>query len=253
MLATRVIPCLLYQDGSLMKTVKFKSPSYVGDAVNAIKIYNEKEVDELIFLDITATAENRLPDLAVIRQIATECFMPLAYGGGITNVEQVREILHVGVEKVSFNSAALNNPKLITETAKAFGTQCVVVSIDVRKSIWGKYVVYGDRATRSTKENPVEFARKMEDAGAGEILLTSVDREGTWEGFDLELVEKVSNAVRIPVIAHGGGGTLGHIRDVVKLGKASAVALGSLVVYQKKGMGVLINFPKPKELRSVLS
>lgn len=253
MLATRVIPCLLYQDGSLVKTVRFKNPSYVGDAINAIKIYNEKEVDELIFLDITASAENRAPDLEIIKQIASECFMPLAYGGGITSLEQVREILRVGVEKVSFNSAAINNPQLITETAKAFGTQCVVVSIDVKKNFWGKPEVYGDRATQSTKENPVDFARRMEDLGAGELLLTSVDREGTWEGFDIELVGKVGNAVKIPVIAHGGGGTLGQIQDVVKLGKASAVALGSLVVYQKKGMGVLINFPKRKNLLELLS
>lgn len=253
MLANRIIPCLLYMDGSLVKTVKFKDPSYVGDAINAIKIYNEKEVDELIFLDITATAENRPPDMEIIREIASECFMPLAYGGGITTLEQVREILRVGVEKVSFNSAAINNLNLITETAKAFGTQCVVVSIDVKKSFWGKYEVYGERATRTIKEDPVEFARKMEDAGAGEILLTSVDREGTWEGFDIELIRKVSDAVKIPVIAHGGGGKPGDIQDAVKLGKASAVALGSLVVYQKKGMGVLINFPKRKNLLELFS
>ena len=253
MLSTRVIPCLLYQNGSLVKTVKFKNPSYIGDAVNAIKIYNEKEVDELIFLDITASAENRAPDLAVIKQIATECFMPLAYGGGITTLEQVREILRAGVEKISFNSAAINNPQLVTETAKAFGIQCVVVSIDVKKSFWGKYEVYGNRATDGTKENPVDFARRMEDSGAGELLLTAVDREGTWEGFDVDLIGKVSGAVKIPVVAHGGGGTLGQIQDAVKLGKASAVALGSMVVYQKKGMGVLINFPKRKDLRSMLS
>ena len=253
MLATRVIPCLLYQSGSLIKPVKFKNSTYVGDAVNAIKIYNDKEVDELIFLDVTASVENRPPDMEIIRQIATECFMPLAYGGGITTVEQVREILRVGVEKVSFNTAAVDNPQLITETAKAFGTQCVVVSIDVRKSFWGKYEIYADRATRNTKENPVDFAKKMEDAGAGEILLTAVDREGTWDGFDIDLTRKVSDAVKIPIIAQGGGGNLGQIKDVVKLGKASAVALGSMVVFQKKGMGVLINFPKRKDLLEILS
>ena len=250
---TELFRVCFIKDGSLVKTVKFKNPSYVGDAINAIKIYNEKEVDELIFLDITATAENRPPDLEIIKEIASECFMPLAYGGGITTLEQVREILRVGVEKVSFNSAAINNLDLITETAKAFGTQCVVVSIDVKKSFWGKYEVYGERATRTIKEDPVDFARKMEDAGAGEILLTSVDREGTWEGFDIELIRKVSDAVKIPVIAHGGGGKLGDIQDAVKLGKASAVALGSLVVYQKKGMGVLINFPKRKNLLELFS
>lgn len=249
MLATRIIPCLLYQKGRLVKTVKFKNPSYIGDAVNVIKIYNEKEVDELIFLDIGASAENCAPDLNLIKHIASECFMPLTYGGGITTLGQVREILRVGVEKVSFNSAAVDKPQLITETAKVFGSQCVVVSVDVKRSFWGKYEIHGSKNTRNAKkESPIEFVRRMEDSGAGEILLTSVDREGTWEGFDIELVSKVSKAVKIPVIAHGGGGTLGNIEDAVKLGKASAVALGSMVVYQKRGMGVLINFPKRKDL-----
>ncbi len=248
MLAIRVIPCLLYQGSSLVKTVRFKNPSYVGDAINAIKIYNEKEVDELIFLDITASAENRAPDLEIIRQIAYECFMPLAYGGGITSLEQVREILRVGVEKVSFNTAAIDNPALVSATAKAFGSQCVVASIDVKRNFWGKPEVFGRRGTVSAKVGPAEFARRVEDLGAGEILLTSIEREGTWEGFDLELVENVSSAVRIPVIAHGGAGRLGDIQDVVRLGKASAVGLGSLAVYQKKGMGVLVNFPRRKIL-----
>lgn len=248
MLAVRVIPCLLYKDEGLVKTVKFKNPAYVGDAVNAIKIYDEKEVDELVFLDITASAENRAPDLKVIEKIASECFMPLTYGGGVTTLEQVRQILRIGVEKVSFNSAAINNPQVITGSAKTFGTQCIVVAVDVRHNFWGKYEVYGNRGTRGTKVNPIDFARRMEDAGAGEIFLTAIDREGTWQGFDLDLIKKVSDAVKIPVIAHGGAGTLGHIEDAVKLGCAAAVALGSMVVYQRKGMGVLINFPKRKDL-----
>jgi cyclase len=242
------MPCLLFQNEGLVKTVKFKNPAYVGDAVNAVKIYNEKEVDELVFLDITASAENRAPDLATIEKIASECFMPLTYGGGVSALEQVRQILRVGVEKVSFNSAAINNPQVVSETAKAFGTQCVVVSIDIKKNFWGKYEVYANRGTRSVKMNPVDFARRMEETGAGEIFLTAIDREGTWQGFDLDLIKRVSDAVKIPVIAHGGAGTLGHIEDAVKIGKASAVALGSMVVYQKKGMGVLVNFPKRKDL-----
>lgn len=248
MLAVRVMPCLLYKDEGLVKTVKFKNPAYVGDAVNAVKIYNEKEVDELVFLDITASTENRAPDLKVIEKIASECFMPLTYGGGITTVEQVRQILRVGVEKVSFNSGAIKDSQVITETAKAFGTQCVVASIDVRRNFWGKYEVYANRGTQNTKVNPVDFARRIEETGAGEIFLTAIDREGTWQGFDIDLVKRVSDAVKIPVIAHGGAGTLGHIEDAVKLGGASAVALGSMAVYQKKGMGVLINFPKRKDL-----
>lgn len=207
----------------------------------------------MIFLDITASADNRPPDLEIIKQIASECFMPLAYGGGLTSVAQVREILRLGVEKVSFNTAAIDNPKLISATAKAFGSQCVVASIDVKRNFWGKPEVFGRRGTVSAKVGPVEFARRAEGLGAGEILLTSIEREGTWEGFDIELVENVSSAVRIPVIAHGGAGRLGDIQDVVRLGKASAVGLGSFVVYQKKGMGVLVNFPRRKILLDLLA
>lgn len=253
MLIARVIPCLLYQNGRLVKTVKFKNPSYIGDAVNAIKIFNEKEVDELIFLDIAASAENRAPDLDAIKQIASECFMPLTYGGGIKTIGQVREILRAGVEKVSFNTSAIDNPQLISEAAKVFGSQCVMVSIDVKRRFWGKYEVYNNKADCGAGVSPVEFAKSVEDLGAGEILLTSVDREGTWQGLDIDLISQVSNSVKIPVIASGGCGTIGHIEDAVKLGKASAVALGSMAVFQKREMGVLISFPKRKDLLKRLS
>jgi len=252
MLTTRVMPCLLYYNRGLCKTVKFKNPSYVGDPVNAIKIYNEKEVDELIFLDITATAENREPDYKIIRSIATECFMPLCYGGGITSVEQVKKIFEIGVEKVSFNHAAIHHPSLITDVAKDFGSQAVIASIDVKKNIWGKYEVYQKRGTKTTGQHPVAFAKKMEDMGAGEILLTSIDREGTWEGYDNELILRITESVSIPVIVNGGAGNLAHLEQAVKVGNASGLALGSMVVYQKKGMGVLINFPLRTELEKIL-
>jgi imidazole glycerol-phosphate synthase subunit HisF len=252
MLKTRVMPCLLFYNKGLYKTVKFKNPSYVGDPINAIKIFNEKEVDELIFLDITASMERREPDYKVISNIATECFMPLCYGGGITQFDQVKRIMEIGVEKVSLNHSAIENPKLIGEAAKAFGSQAIIVSIDVKKNFWGKYEVVKNRGTKSIGENPVDFAKRMEELGAGELLLTSVDREGTWEGYDVDLVKQVTSTVNIPVIANGGAGNLQHLQHTEKIGKASALALGSMVVYQKKGMGVLINFPKRHELETIL-
>lgn len=252
MLKTRVMPCLLFYNKGLYKTVKFKNPSYVGDPINAIKIFNEKEVDELIFLDITASMEHREPDYKVISNIATECFMPLCYGGGITKFDQVKRIMEIGVEKVSLNHSAIENPQLITEAARAFGSQAIIVSIDVKKNFWGKYDVMKNRGTKSIGENPVAFAKRMEELGAGEILLTSIDREGTWDGFDIELIKQITSVVNIPVIASGGAGNLRHLEEAEKAAKASALALGSMVVYQKKGMGVLINFPKRQELENIL-
>jgi cyclase len=233
--------------------VKFRDPSYIGDPINAIKIYNEKEVDELIFLDITASAENREPNYKVISDIASECFMPLCYGGGISTLDQVKRIMEIGVEKVSLNRSAIQDPGLVTSAAKAFGSQAVIVSIDVKKNFWRKYEVVGKRGTSSTGENPVSFAKRMVEIGAGEILLTSVDREGTWEGYDTELLRQVTESVNVPVIANGGAGNLAHLQQAVEVGHASALALGSMVVYQKKGMGVLINFPAREQLEKILT
>jgi imidazole glycerol-phosphate synthase subunit HisF len=247
------MPCLLLMNKGLYKTVKYKDPNYVGDPINAIKIYNEKEVDELIFLDITASIEGRKPDYKIIKDIASECFMPLCYGGGITHLDEVKRILEIGVEKVSLNTAAIDHPKLITEIANSFGSQSVIVSMDVRKNFWGKQEVYRARGTKSIGEDPVSFAKKMESMGAGELLVTNVDREGTWSGFDLDLIKSITSEVSIPVIVNGGAGNLSHLESVVKDAHASAVALGSMVVYQKKGLGVLINFPKRNELEILLN
>jgi cyclase len=244
----RVMPCLLFDNGSLVKTVKFNNSSYVGDPVNAIKIFNEKEVDELIFLDIKASTENNQPSFDIISEIASECFMPLTYGGGVNNIEDMKKIFKIGVEKISLNTEAINNPSLITEASKIFGSQSLIVSIDVKKNFWGKYEVYSKKLGKALKINPVEFAIKMEQYGAGEILLTSVDREGTWDGFDLNLIKSITSVVNIPVIACGGAGKLKDISDAVHIGGASAVAIGSMAVYQKKNLGVLINFPKEKDL-----
>lgn len=243
MLRARVIPALLLRNASLVKTVRFGKFTYVGDPANTVRIFNELEVDELIFLDITATRERRSPNLTVLADIADECFMPLGYGGGIRSLEHARSVFDTGFEKVALNSGALDDPALVTKIAIPYGAQAVVASIDVKKDFRGRPRVRHPGKRRLTDLDPVEWARRLESLGAGEILLTAVDREGTWQGFDCELTKRVAEAVNIPVIAHGGAGTVGHIRDVVRGAGASAVALGSMVVFQKKDFGVLVNMP----------
>ena len=252
MLRTRVMPALLLRDESLVKTVRFSKFTYVGDPCNTVRIFNELEVDELVFLDITATTGHRGPNLPLLADIANECFMPLAYGGGIRTIEQAEAILRIGFEKVIVNSYAVENPQFILQLAERFGRQAVIVSIDVRRSALGRRHVYTHSGTKNTHLDPTEWACRAQSLGAGELLLTSIDREGTWAGCDLELVRAVATAVQVPVVANGGVGCLGDIQRAVAEGGASAVALGSMVVFQKQGMGVLVNFPSPTELASVL-
>lgn len=251
MLRTRVIPTLLLRKESLAKTIRFGKFTYVGDPCNTVRIFNELEVDELLFLDITATIDHRPPNFRLLADIANECFMPLGYGGGVRTFEDAQAIFRTGFEKVVVNTRAIEDPAFITRLAEHYGSQAVIASIDVRKSLFGQYCVYGSAGRKKTRLHPVEWAQELERGGAGEILLTSIDREGTWEGYDLELVKAVADAVSVPVIAHGGAGKLDHIGDTVRRGGASAVALGSMVVFQKKGMGVLINFPSQEELERI--
>jgi imidazole glycerol-phosphate synthase subunit HisF len=255
MLRTRIIPTLLLRNQSLVKTVRFSQFTYVGDPCNTVRIFNELEVDELLFLDITATRDGRSPNLKVLADIANECFMPLGYGGGISSLDHAKSVFDIGFEKVAINSCALENPVLISTIAQQYGSQALIVSIDVKTSFWGKQTVrtIGGRRNGHHGYDPVTWAKEVEQRGAGEILLTSIDREGTWAGFDLELVNCVTDAVSIPVVAHGGAGSVEHIGQVVKLAHASAVALGSMVVFQKKGMGVLVSFPDSKNLEEVLA
>ncbi len=242
MLRNRVIPALLLHNQSLVKTKKFKDYVYVGDPANTVRIFNELEVDELIFLDINASIENRGPNLKLLREIADECFMPLAYGGGIKTIEQAKEVFNIGFEKIAINYQAINNPKIVSDFSHHFGSQSVIVSIDVKKKYFGKKTVYSLGGKKNMKYDPVEWAKKIEKLGAGEILLTSIDREGTWKGFDLELIESVTNAVSIPVIAHGGAGKIRDIELALDKSGASAVALGSMVIFQDKNKGVLVHF-----------
>lgn len=252
MLQNRVMPCLQVIDGKLVKTVKFRKPQYVGDPVNAIKIFNEKEVDELIVVDISDGRALRGPDYNLIKQFADECFMPVCCGGGITTIEQIQKILKIGIEKVVMNSVLQHNMNLIGEASRLFGSQCVVVSVDVKKNWLGKYEVFFNSGSKSSNTGLPDFVKEAENLGAGEILLNNISRDGTWEGFDLELLKSVSSQVQIPVIAIGGAGKFEHIVDAVKTGGASAVAIGSMAVYQNKAMGVLINFPK-KELLDIVN
>jgi cyclase len=253
MLRTRVIPCLLLQDQGLVKTVKFKDPTYVGDPINAVRIFNEKEVDELIFLDITASRGNRPPNLDTIRSIASRCFMPFCYGGGVRDTETIGKILSLGAEKVAINSQALKQPQLIRKAADIFGSQSIVAGIDVKKNIFGRYRVHDSGKGSATDLDPVAHAVEMERLGAGEILLTSVDRDGTRQGYDLELIRRVTDAVGIPVIACGGAGQMQDFADAVITGGASAVAAGSMFVFYGKHRAVLINYPDLAEMERLLA
>lgn len=252
MLRTRVIPVLLLRERALVKTHRFGKFRYIGDPANTVRIFNELEVDELCVLDISAARTRRGPDFELLRDVASECFMPMAYGGGIADFATAKRIYDTGFEKVVINTAATEAPGIIEDIARVYGTQAVVASIDVNRDWLGRSGVFTRGGRTRAHPDPVAWAKTLEDRGAGEILLTSVPREGTYEGFDLDLVRAVANAVEVPVIAHGGAGELVHIRQAVDA-NASAVALGSMVVFQKKDMGVLVNFPSPDVLRNLLA
>jgi len=244
----RVIPILLIQNGGLVKSVKFKNHSYIGDPINAVKIFNEKEVDEIVILDISATKEKRVPNIAQISEIAGEAFMPLSYGGGITTLEQVKKILYEGAEKVILNAAAFKNLDLIKQISEQFGSQSAVVSIDAKKDWLGNYKVYLQNGSKKTGMSPIEFAKKAEEAGAGELILMAIERDGTYKGFDIDLVKQVADAVAIPVVACGGASHIDDFVNVINTGGASAVAAGSLFVYASEQRGVMINYPKQEIL-----
>src|SRR5690348_9924034 len=230
MLKTRVIPCLQLIGDSLVKTVKFKNPSYIGDPINTVRIFNELEVDELCFLDIRASQQNREPPIEILQQISNECFMPLSYGGGLRDFDTAKKIMSIGFEKLVINTHAWRKMELITRLSEHFGTQAVIGSIDVKKNLFGKYNVFINDGSEKIDVDVVEWAKQLEEAGAGEILITAMDKDGTWSGFDIEVTRKVSDAVSVPVIANGGAGSIEHIGEAVKKGNASAVCLGSMVV-----------------------
>jgi cyclase len=247
MLLTRFMPCLLLLNGSLVKTVRFRDPAYIGDPINAIRIYNELEVDELVFLDIMATVEGRRPPFAVLEEIASECFMPVAYGGGLGTLDDIRTVFRLGVEKVVLNTCAILDAGLVRKAALRFGSQSIVASIDAKRTA-ASLEVFTHGGRQATGRRPSDVARDMAEAGAGEIFLNSIDRDGTMQGYDLELIRSVVEAVGIPVIACGGAGTVEHLGAAIKQGGAAAVAAGSMVVYFGRNRAVLINVPEKEEL-----
>jgi len=242
MLKERIIPILLIKDGALVKTKKFKNYDYVGDPVNTTKIFNELEVDEIIILDITASKKSVTPDFALIKDLAEECFMPLGYGGGIKNYEQMSKIYDLGVEKISINTSALHDPKLIEQAGKLFGSQAVMASIDVVEDS-GFYNVYDHVLSKKMTLDPLLWAKELSEKGAGEILFTIVNREGCWSGYDTQYIKYLTTNLSVPIIAHGGAKSYSDVRNLFHQSGVSAAGVGSLVVYQKKGMGVLINMP----------
>jgi cyclase len=247
-LRRRIIPCLLLRGSGLVKTRRFKDPRYIGDAINAVRIFNDKEADELIVVDIEATPEDRPPNFELVRDLASECFMPLAYGGGVRSVDHMDRLFSSGVEKVAVNTACLEDLSLISAGARKFGGQSVVGCIDVRRRAFGGQRVVGRSGGRKTGLAPVEHARRLEGAGAGELILQSVDLDGTKAGYDVPLVREVVDAVRVPVIALGGAGSLDHLAEVIVNGGAAAASAGSLFVFHGRHDGVLINMPSEQAL-----
>lgn len=248
MIRPRVIPCLTLDGDGLYKTTRFAKPRYVGDPVNAVRLFNDKEVDELILVDYTATPQGRGPQFELIAEIAGEAFMPVCYGGGVRTLDDIGRLFRLGVEKVAINSAAHGAPKLIEEAARAFGNQSIVAAIDAKKTLLRGYQAYSHGGSTRRAISPGDWAQQVQDLGAGELLLTSIDRDGTMTGYDLELIRGVVERAAIPVIANGGAGSLADLAAAVTEGGASAAAAGSLFVFHGKHRAVLISYPSPAEI-----
>jgi imidazole glycerol-phosphate synthase subunit HisF len=243
MLFPRITPCLLIRNKGLVKTVKFKPFKYIGDPINAVKIFNEKEADELIVLDIDASSKGLEPDFSLIKKLAAECQMPLCYGGGIKTLEHATRIIKLGVEKVAISSAFIENPNLLIEIITEIGSQSSVVILDVKKTIFGKYEVYVNNGNTSTGQSPIDLAQKAEKFGVGEVVINSIDNDGVMGGYDLSLASKVRKAVDIPISFLGGAGNLKHMGELIKLCGVIGVASGSFFVFKGSLRAVLINYP----------
>jgi cyclase len=254
MLRSRIIPCLLVQNKGLVKTTNFKDPKYVGDPINAVKIYNEKEVDELIVLDIDASIENRGPDFEMIKNLAVECRMPFCYGGGVTTVEEAKKIISLGAEKVAISSAAFRNPNLIAEIGKAVGIQSVVIVIDLKKKGFlggGSYDIYIKNGKEKVSIKLKEFILELNKIGVGEIVINSIDKDGTMQGYDLTLVEMIRKLTEVPITVLGGAGSLEDIKNLISSFKIIGAAAGSLFVFKGKYRAVLINYPNKQEKKEL--
>lgn len=250
MLQNRLIPVLTIDDTSLVKTIKFKNPRYVGDPLNAVKIFNEKEVDELMFLDITASKNNKEPNFSLIKDISGECLMPLTYGGGVSNLEQARKIFSLGVEKICIQSAAINNPKFLTEIVDNFGSQSVILSIDLKRDFLNKPRIYNYIKGKKLRQKWIEFIKSFVDLGIGELLINSVDNDGMMNGPDLEIISTVRNETNIPIISLGGVSSMQDIKRLIQSG-ASAVAAGSFFTFYGPHKAVLLTYPDYDQIKNL--
>lgn len=252
MLRARIIPCLLVHKKGLVKTVNFKNPKYVGDPINAVKIFNEKEVDELMVIDIDATIEGRGPDFNLIKNLAVECRMPFCYGGGVTKVEEAREIIKLGAEKIAISSSAINNFDLLTKIGEVVGMQSIVVVIDVKKKLFGGYDIYIKNGKEKTKIKINDFLVQLNQIGVGEIVINSIDRDGTMQGYDMDLISYVRENVDMPLTVIGGAGTHNDIKQLISKFKIIGASAGSLFVFKGKYKAVLINYPSNEEKKNLL-
>ena len=248
MFRPRIIPVLLLKNQTLVKSKAFKDYRYIGDPINAVKIFNDLKADELVFLDILATKENRCISLDFVKNVGEEANMPFAVGGGIRSIGQIREIIHTGAEKVIINSYAAQNPDFIREASETFGSSTIVVCIDVKKKFFGDMKTWIKNGSESTGYSPVDFAQLMQEKGAGEIIIQSIDKDGSMNGYDIDLINKISHALTIPIVALGGAGNMSHLKEAYLEGNANGLAAGSMFVYHGPINGVLINYPEKSEL-----
>lgn len=251
MLRPRIIPSLLIQDNGLVKTVNFRNPKYVGDPINAVRIFNEKAVDELAIFDIDATVLGKEPNYSLIERLASQSMMPLCYGGGVKTVEQAQRIFSLGIEKIALSSSVLHNPQLITQIAERVGAQSVIVVLDVKKKLLGGYEVYTHNGKKATGINPFKFAADAQELGAGEIVINSIDRDGVMKGYDLDLIAKVREKISLPMTVLGGAGSLEDIEKVIDIHGVIGVAAGSLFVFKGPYKAVLINYPTQIEKNKI--
>tara|TARA_B110000879_G_C11082154_1_gene475308 strand:+ start:295 stop:1065 length:771 start_codon:yes stop_codon:yes gene_type:complete len=249
----RIIPVLLTDHRKMVKGKKFSNHKYIGDPVNALKIFNDKQVDELLLLDISATNQLREPDYKFLEEIASEAFFPLAYGGGINSVAQIEKLMRIGIEKIVLGTSAFLNPNLVKEASAAVGAQSVIVSVDYKNPLIGKSQVFVKNGKKKTRIGPLEYAKKMEQLGAGELIITSIDREGVGNGYDLKLLASISKSVTIPVVASGGAGNLSDFVAVKNCGHVHAISAGSMFVYYGPHKAVLINYPSYEEIDNLFN
>ena len=246
----RVIPCLLLQNDGIVKSIKFKDHKYIGDPINSVRLFNEKEVDELVFLDISARPNKKGPNFKLLTKIASEAFMPFSYGGGIRDLDDAKKLFSIGLEKLIFNTISFESPEIISQTAKIFGSSAVVASVDVKRSLLGKYSVLPMEGLKNTGVKAIDYVKHLEQLGAGEIILNSIDRDGTMKGYDLKLIHDISCSVSIPIVSVGGAGNLKHFNEAILSG-ASAVGAGSIFVYYGKHRAVLITYPPHSEIQTI--